>query len=60
MTIVTPDKVQSGDQVSLNGETMVVKAIDGPDYVGAFDFYLTDGSKIVHKVITDSIAILPQ
>jgi len=59
MTIVTPDKVQFGDQVWLNGETLMVKAVEGPDTNGTFDFYLTDGSKDVHRIITDSIAILP-
>jgi len=59
MTIVTPDKVQFGDQVRLNGETLMVKAVEGPDTNGTFDFYLTDGSKDVHRIVTDPIAILP-
>jgi hypothetical protein len=58
MTIVTPDKVQYGDQVFVDGQSLVVKAIEGPDYNGTFDFYLTDGSKDVHKVVSDPIAII--
>jgi hypothetical protein len=58
MTIVTPDKVQYGDQLLLNGQTLVVKAIDGPDINGTFDFYLTDGTKDVHKVVAEPVALL--
>ena len=58
MTIVTPDKVQYGDQVLVGGQSLMVKAIEGPDYNGTFDFYLTDGSKDVHKVVADSIVII--
>ena len=58
MTIVTPDKVQFGDLVSLNGETMMVKGIEGPDHIGAYDLYLTDGSKIVHSVVSDPIVLV--
>ena len=58
MTIVTPDKVQYGDQILLGGETLIVKAIDGPDTNGTFDFYLTDGSKVVHKVVAEPVALV--
>ena len=58
MTIVTPDKVQFGDRVFLNGETLIVKDIEGPDHNGTYDLYLTDGEKAIHKVVTDPIAIV--
>jgi hypothetical protein len=58
MTIVTPDKVQFGDRVSFNGETMIVKGIEGPDHLGTYDLYLTDGSKDVHSVVTDPIVLV--
>ena len=58
MTIVTPDKVQFGDRVSVMGETLIVKDVEGPDHTGTYDFYLTDGEKTVHKVVSDLIAIV--
>jgi hypothetical protein len=58
MTIVTPDKVQYGDLVFHNGETMIVKNIEGPDHTGTYDLYLTDGNKSVHSVISDHIALV--
>lgn len=58
MTIVTPDKVQFGDRVSHNGETLIVKDIEGPDHNGTYDLYLTDGSKVVHSVVVDHIALV--
>ena len=58
MTIVTPDKVQFGDVVFVNGESMIVKDIEGPDHTGTYDFYLTAGEKVVHKVINDSVALV--
>lgn len=59
MTIITPDQVQCGDVVAINGVAGIVKMIDGPDQAGAYDFYLTDGVTDSHKVITDPVAILP-
>ena len=58
MTIVSPDKIQSGDQVLMNGEVLMVKNIDGPDTNGTFDFYLTNGSKDLHKIVADPIILI--
>ena len=58
MTIVTPDKVQFGDLVSVNGEEMIVKDIEGPDHTGTYDFYLSAGDRLVHKVVNDAVAII--
>jgi len=58
MSAISPDKVQFGDKVSINGEVMVVKDVQ-PDYHGAYDFYLTNGVKDVHKVVTDSVVVIP-
>jgi hypothetical protein len=58
MTIVTPDKVQFGDLVSVNGETMIVKDIEGPDHTGTYDIYLACGEKVVHKVVCDTVALV--
>jgi hypothetical protein len=58
MTIVTPDKVQFGDLVSVNGETMIVKDIEGPDHTGTYDIYLASGEKVVHQVVRDTVALV--
>jgi hypothetical protein len=59
--VISPNKVQFGDKVSINGEVMVVKDVEGPDNLGTYDFYLTDGVKDIHKVVTDfdSVNVLP-
>jgi hypothetical protein len=58
MTIVTPDKVQFGDLVSVNGEQMIVMDIEGPDHTGTYDFYLAAGEKVVHQVVNDTVALV--
>ena len=58
--IVTPDKIQCGDVVNVEGATGIVKAVDGPDNAGAYDLYITNGVSDLHKVVTDFVAILPQ
>ena len=58
--IVTPDKIQCGDVVKVEGDTGIVKAVDGPDNAGAYDLYITNGVSDLHKVVTDFVAILPQ
>jgi hypothetical protein len=58
--IVTPDRIQCGDVVKVDGVTGIVKVIDGPDNAGAYDLYITNGINDLHKVVTDLVAILPQ
>jgi len=56
--LVTPNQIQCGDKVAVEGFIGIVKVIDGPDYAGAYDLYLTDGSVDSHKVVIDPVAIL--
>ena len=58
MAIVTVDKVQYGDLVSVKGEAMVVKDIAGPDNTGAYDLYLTDGTRTIHQVVAEPVNLI--
>jgi len=58
MTVITPDKVQYGDKVSINGEAMLVKDVQA-DAHGAYDFYLTNGVRDFHKVVTEPVEVIP-
>ena len=55
---VDPALVQYGDRVALNGHEYVVKAIQGPDSHGTYDFYLTDGKAEAHQVVTEAVTVI--
>ena len=56
--LVAPAAVQYGDQVTINGHSWIVKDVAGPDNVGAYDFYLTDGQAVKHEVVTDAVTLV--
>jgi len=56
--IVKPAAVQFGDQVSINGHLWIVKDVTGPDPIGTYDFYLTDGAVMKHEVVTDTVTLV--
>jgi len=55
MTLVEPAYLQPGDQVVVGKECARIRAIDGPDLIGAFDIYLDNDS---HKVISEPVQVL--
>jgi hypothetical protein len=57
-TVVSPAKVQYGDQVYIHGQAWVVKDVSGPDNHGAYDFYITDGLATKHEVIADVVTLV--
>lgn len=44
---VEPAMLQLGDLVTIGSESAHIKAIDGPDVIGAYDLYLDNNSHIV-------------
>ena len=56
--LVAPAAVQYGDQVTINGHAWIVKDVSGPDNVGAYDFYLTDGQSKKHEVDADVVTLV--
>lgn len=55
MTLVEPGLLQPGDQVVVGKDCARIRAIDGPDLVGAFDVYLDNDS---HAVISEPVQVL--
>jgi hypothetical protein len=56
--LVAPAAVQYGDQVSINGHAWIVKEVSGPDSIGTYDFYLTDGQAEKHEVVADVVTLV--
>lgn len=51
---VEPAMLQPGDLVTIGSESAHIKAIDGPDLVGAYDLYLDNNS---HKIVSEPIPV---
>lgn len=51
---VEPAMLQLGDLVTIGSESAHIKAIDGPDAVGAYDLYLDNNS---HKIVSEPVPV---
>ena len=58
MTVVSPSQIQCGDEVRVDGFTGIIKSIDGPDFHGVFDIYLTNGQQEAHKIAADPVILI--
>lgn len=55
---VTPNRIMSGDIVSINGHRYMVKDINGPDYIGTYDIYVRDQQGQDHiEIVTEAITL---
>lgn len=51
---VEPAMLQLGDLVTIGSESAHIKAIDGPDAIGAYDLYLDNNS---HKIVSEPVPV---
>ena len=42
----------------IRDSTGIVKSIDGPDFHGVFDIYLTNGQQEAHKIAADPVILI--
>ena len=55
---VTPDMICYGDQVRINEHEYTVKAVNGPDRLGTYDFYVVDKQGRDHvEIVSEAITL---
>ena len=55
---VTPDKMQCGDNILINGKIYLVTAIDGPDHTGTYDVHVKDDKHRDRFVIVQDLVTI--
>ena len=55
---VTPDQLVCGDQVRINHNEYLIKAIDGPDRIGTYELYVKDdkGNDRI-EIVTEAVTL---